>query len=123
MLFGRCLCYGLFGEFTIDDANKFLPLVYNLCHELGVVVCPAIITSNLNTVYDTADGKTIKEICDLIVADGGEILSHSGKFIKADSTKQDYIDVFRTPKQTLESLGYTVRGIITAGGTNYLFNG
>lgn len=104
---------------TIDDANKHLPDVYDLCHELGVPLCPAIITENLNTDYKN-DGRTIKDICNLVVADGGEILAHSGKYITADSTKKDYVDVFREPKRELENHGYTVRGIITAGGDNYL---
>lgn len=106
---------------TIDDANKYLPDVYDLCHELNIPLCPAIITGNLNTDYKN-DGRTIKDICDLVVADGGEILAHSGKYITADSTEEDYADVFREPKIELENLGYTVRGIITAGGTNYLSN-
>lgn len=107
---------------TIDDANKYLPLMYNVCHELGVPLCPAIIPSNLETVHDTADGKTVKEICDLIVADGGEILSHSGKYITEDSTYDDYVEVFRNTKKALEQAGYTVRGIVTAGGEDYLRN-
>ena len=106
---------------TIDDANKYLPDVYDLCHELGVPFCPAIIVGKLNTDYKN-DGRTIKDICDLVVADGGEILAHSGKYITADSTEEDYTDVFREPKFELENLGYTVRGIITAGGDNYLSN-
>lgn len=106
---------------TIDDANKYLPDVYDLCHELGVPFCPAIIVGNLNTDYKN-DGRTIKDICDLVVADGGEILAHSGKYITEDSTEEDYTDVFREPKFELENLGYTVRGIITAGGDNYLSN-
>ena len=106
---------------TIDDANKYLPDVYDLCHELGVPLCPAIIVGNLNTDYKN-DGRTIKDICDLIVADGGEILAHSGKYITADSTEEDYADVFREPKIELEKLGYDIRGIITAGGAGYLSN-
>ena len=106
---------------TIDDANKYLPDVYDLCHELGVPLCPAIIVGNLNTDYKN-DGRTIKDICDLVVADGGEILAHSGKYITADSTEEDYADVFREPKIELEKLGYDIRGIITAGGAGYLSN-
>lgn len=107
---------------TIDDANKYLPSIYDLCHELNIPLCPAIITGNLNTVYPTANNRSIKEICDSITADGGEILAHSGKFIVDSSTEEDYIDVFKKPKQVLEGLGYNIRGIITAGGANYLQN-
>lgn len=106
---------------TIDDANKWLPDVYDLCHELGVPLCPAIIVGNLNTDYKN-DGRTIKDICDLVVADGGEILAHSGKYITKESTEEDYADVFRMPKIELEKLGYDIRGIITAGGAGYLSN-
>lgn len=106
---------------TIDDANKYLPDVYDLCHELGVPLCPAIIVGNLNTDYKN-DGRTIKDICDLVVADGGEILAHSGKYITKESTEEDYADVFRMPKIELEKLGYDIRGIITAGGVGYLSN-
>ena len=107
--------------FTIDDANKYLPDMYDLFHELGVPLSPAIITGNLNEDWK-GDGRTVKDICDLIVADGGEILAHSGKYITADSTESDYIEVFRDPKIELESLGYDVRGIITTGGAGYLEN-
>ena len=106
---------------TIDDANKYLPDVYDLCHELGVPLCPAIIVGNLNTDYKN-DGRTVKDICDLVVADGGEILAHSGKYITKESTEEDYADVFRMPKIELEKLGYDIRGIITAGGAGYLSN-
>ena len=101
---------------TIDDGNMYLPVVYDLCHELGIPLCPAIIPSNLNTSFD---GRTVRDICNLVVADGGEILSHSGKYITNDSTEQDYIDVFRETKKTLENEGFNIRGIITAGGTGY----
>lgn len=107
--------------FTIDDANKYLPDMYDLFHELGVPLSAAIITGNLNEDWK-GDGRTVKDICDLIVADGGEILAHSGKYITADSTESDYIEVFRDPKIELESLGYDIRGIITAGGAGYLEN-
>ena len=107
--------------FTIDDANEYLPDMYDLFHELGVPLSAAIITGNLNKDWK-GDGRTVKGICDLIVADGGEILSHSGKYITADSTESDYIEVFRDPKIELESLGYDIRGIITAGGAGYLEN-
>ena len=106
---------------TIDDANKWLPDVDDLCHELGVPLCPAIIVGNLNTDYKN-DGRTVKDICDLVVADGGEILAHSGKYITKESTEEDYADVFRMPKIELEKLGYDIRGIITAGGAGYLSN-
>ena len=104
---------------TIDDANMYLPVVYDLCHELGIKLCPSIIPSKLNTIHTTANGRTVKQICDLVVADGGEILSHSGKYIKADSTDADYEDVFRETKKVLEENGYDIRGIITAGGDGY----
>ena len=104
---------------TIDDANKYLSEVYDLCHELGIVMCPAIIPSELNTIYDNSNGRSIKDICDLVVADGGEILSHSGKYIKDDSTYTDYEEVFRDTKKILEDNGYEIRGIITAGGAGY----
>ncbi len=107
---------------TIDDANKYLPAMYDLCHELNIPLSPAIITSNLNVVHPTANNRSVKDICDLVVEDGGEILAHSAKFIVDSSTEEDYIDVFKKPKQVLENLGYTVRGIITAGGENYLEN-
>lgn len=107
---------------TIDDVNKYLPAMYDLCHELNIPLSPAIITSNLNVVHPTANNRSVKDICDLVVEDGGEILAHSAKFIVDSSIEEDYIDVFRKPKQTLEELGYNVRGIITAGGENYLQN-
>lgn len=106
---------------TIDDANQYLPGVYDTCHSLGIPVCPSIITSNLDKDWNS-DGRTIKDICDLIVADGGEILAHYGTAITNNSTQSDYEHAFRDTKMTLESLGYDVRGIITTGGEGYLSN-
>lgn len=106
---------------TIDDANQYLGGMYDLCHELQIPLCPAIIPSNLNRDWNS-EGRTIKDICDAIVADGGEILSHSGKYIKNNSTESDYYDVFVQTKQDLENAGYNIRGIITAGGAGYLSN-
>ncbi len=37
---------------TIDDANRFLGRIYDICHEYGVPLCPAIIPWNLDNVYD-----------------------------------------------------------------------
>lgn len=105
---------------TIDDANRFLGRIYDICHEYGVPLCPAIIPWNLDNVYDDPEKRSAREICRLFVKDGGEIISHSGKFLTKDSTDEDYDEVFRKTKEALISEGFSVRGIITAGGPGYL---
>lgn len=104
---------------TIDDGNKYWGKVYDVCHSLGVPLCVATIPENLNISYDN---RTIKDICNLVVADGGEVLSHSYEILTKDSIEEDYIKVFKTNKKTLVENGFNVRGIIIGGGADYITN-
>lgn len=104
---------------TIDDGNKYWGKVYDVCHSLGVPLCVATIPENLNISYDN---RTIKDICNLVVADGGEVLSHSYEILTKDSIEEDYIKVFKTNKKTLVENGFNVRGIILGGGADYITN-
>jgi len=105
---------------TIDDGNKYWGKVYDMCHSLGVPLCVATIPENLNLSFD--DNRTIKDICNLVVADGGEVLSHSYEILTKDSIEEDYIKVFKTNKKTLVENGFNVRGIILGGGADYITN-
>lgn len=105
---------------TIDDGNKYWGKVYDMCHSLGVPLCVATIPENLNLSFD--DNRTIKDICNLVVADGGEVLSHSYEILTKDSIAEDYIKVFKTNKKTLVENGFNVRGIILGGGADYITN-
>ena len=113
--------------FIIDDCNSFTPTCANLFKELEVPLGCAVITSQLDTIHDTANGKTIKQVLQDVVLNGGEILAHySGNL--ADVGYSDGIHTFLTSdedwkkrtrdvKLTLEKNGFKVSGIIRADST------
>lgn len=114
--------------FVIDDCNSFTPTCADLFHTLNKPLGCAVITSTLNTVYDTASGRSIKQILDSVVSDGGEVLAHyTGNLAPAGtpSTSQvTYLTSYddwklrtRDVKYTLTKLGYNVRGLIRADQT------
>lgn len=114
---------------TIDDGNSNLPKMYDLCHALGIPLSPAIppstLTNKYTTGYDyesdsevTVDARTVQEILEAVVADGGEVLSHNGKVITLSSDTERFLLIFRDSKKTLEEAGFTIRGIILSGGTD-----
>lgn len=105
---------------TIDDANKHLSEVYDICHKYKLPLCPAIIPWNLDCVFDNSNGRSVRDICRLIVEDGGEILSHSGKYLQKDSNEADFDEVYRKTREALTNEGFRIRGIVTAGGKDYL---
>ena len=114
--------------FIIDDSNEFLAPMYELFHSYGVPLSTACIIDNLSKTYSTSNGLTVKQVNDLIVADGGEVLAHySGNLADKGYTddsgrtylteESDWLARTRDVKRILENNGYKVRGIIRADYT------
>lgn len=61
--------------FVIDDVSEFLEPCYNLFHSKNVPLSSATILDYIDTKW-SGTTHTVKELLDLIVADGGEVLMH-----------------------------------------------
>ena len=107
--------------FINDDAKKWLHVAYDVFHEHGVPLGAAVIADNIPLMNDTetSGNRTIKETLDLIVADGGEVLTHyAGNLLATDSYETWYNKVIRDGKNVIESYGFTTRGLILADRSN-----
>lgn len=112
--------------FVCDDCNSYLPAIYDLFHEKGIPLSSATITSTLGTTY-SGETRTIKDILNLIVADGGEILAHYNGNLADEgysdgiheflTDESDWLSKTRDVKKVLEENGFEVRGIIRADYT------
>ena len=114
--------------FVIDDSNKTLYPIYKIFHDKGVKLSSATIPGNLNISVEGIG--TNKDVLDLIVADGGEVLVHySGNLIdigeQAPDTDRTYLNTVEdwdsrivATKKALEDMGYKIRGVIRADYTS-----
>ena len=100
---------------TIDDSNSALGEFYDVAHSRGIPISTACVASELNR--SVSGGRTIREINNLIVADGGEILAHYVESPTDDTPYEDWLEITRTPKKILMEEGWVVRGLIRAGAT------
>jgi hypothetical protein len=114
--------------FVIDDSNKTLYPIYKKFHDKGVKLSSATIPGNLNIAVEGIG--TNKDVLDLIVADGGEVLVHYyGNLIdigeQAPDTDRTYLNTVEdwnsrivVTKKALEDMGYKIRGVIRADYTS-----
>ena len=114
--------------FVIDDSNKTLYPIYKIFHDKGVKLSSATIPGNLNISVEGIG--TNKDVLDLIVADGGEVLVHYyGNLIdigeQAPDTDRTYLNTVEDwesrivgTKKALEDMGYKIRGVIRADYTS-----
>lgn len=114
--------------FIIDDSNKTLYPIYKIFHDKGVKLSSATIPDNLNISVEGVG--TNKDVLDLIVADGGEVLVHYyGNLIdiggQAPDTDRTYLNTVEdwesrivATKKALEDMGYKIRGVIRADYTS-----
>lgn len=114
--------------FVIDDSNKTLYPIYKIFHDKGVKLSSATIPDNLNISVEGVG--TNKDVLDLIVADGGEVLVHYyGNLIdiggQAPDTDRTYLNTVEdwesrivATKKALEDMGYKIRGVIRADYTS-----
>ena len=117
--------------FVIDDCNSYLPKAAEIFHTNNIPLSSATIVSKLNNVYThytPSNTKTVKEILQDMVDDGGEVLAHyTGNLAPAGTpdtqsthyltTEKDWLERTRDVKMVLEENGFDVRGIITADST------
>lgn len=114
--------------FVIDDSNETLYPIYKIFHDKGVKLSSATIPGNLNIAVEGIG--TNKDVLDLIVADGGEVLVHYyGNLIdigeQAPDTDRTYLNTVEdwdsrivVTKKALEDMGYKIRGVIRADYTS-----
>lgn len=117
--------------FVIDDCNSYLPKAMEIFKNANVPLSSATDISKLNNVYTQhtpLNTKTVKELLDDLVLNGGEVLSHYTGNLAPPGTpnsgsthyltsEEDWLKRTRDVKMVLENLGYNVRGIITADST------
>ncbi len=100
---------------TFDDGNTTLGTVSSILNEYNIPLCAAVPPRNL---YLPVTGRTIKDMCDEIVANGGEILAHEFNPL-TDATDYDNIKrIVMDSKNKLTEAGFNVRGLMKPGGTN-----
>lgn len=104
--------------FVLDDCRPDMNRVAEIFLENDVPLCIAAIWENL--LFSTSDGtETRREVCERVVAAGGEVLAHDGEVI-TEELLTDYNGLakhFYEDKWMLEQMGFEVNGIILAGGT------
>lgn len=112
--------------FVCDDCNSYLPAIYDLFHEKGIPLSAATIVSTLGTTY-SGETRSIKDVLNLIAADGGEILAHYNGNLADEgyndgtheflTTESDWLTRTRDVKKALEENGFNIRGLIRADYT------
>ena len=100
---------------TIDDSNSALGDFYDVAHSRGIPISTACMANKLNN--GVSGGRTIREINNLIVADGGEILAHYAGSPTDNTSYEDWLELTRTPKKILMEEGWVIRGLIRADST------
>lgn len=106
-----------YATFTFDDSNTDIDQIEALFEKKNIPCCFATIPSRLN-LKCTSTSKTILQVLKEAVANGGEILSHYTPQINSLSTDEDYIKCYVETKKQLNDAGFTVDGVIVAGGGN-----
>lgn len=118
--------------FVIDDCNSFTPTCADLFQTLKIPLSSACIIATLNTIHSTANGRTIKEVLQEIVENGGEVLAHySGNLADPGYVNGNYIYLTsdedwkirtRDVKKKLEEEGFIIRGLIKADASQSYSN-
>ena len=107
--------------FVIDDCGYPTYTMYQLFHEKGLPLSSAAIPGRLNEAVPEVGH--MKDVLNLIVTDGGEILAHYygnlvdiGKEVSGNylNTREDWNRLIRDTKIELEKNGFEIRGVIRA---------
>jgi len=115
-----------FVSFIWDDLRSDIDLVASIFAEYGFPIDIAAIPANLSNTasgLQTAShgytvGMTMQEVCEQVVADGGEIMAHTGSIVTSEN-QYDYdfmYDHYVEPKKQLERAGFNIRGFMRVGG-------
>lgn len=117
---------GAYITFVWDDLRSDIDKVAAIFAEynfpIGVAAIPSNLTRVCNGLEEPSQGYTVgmtaKQVCDRVVTLGGEIMSHNSNVVNV-TNQYDYdfmYNYFIKTRKTLENNGYTIRGIIRAGG-------
>lgn len=101
---------------TIDDSNEYLAGFYDVAHSKSVPISSACVHTRLNNKEKNGT-RTIREINNFIVADGGEILAHYSGSPNDNTSYEDWLTYTRDVKKALTEEGWTIRGLIRADST------
>lgn len=119
-------------SFVFDDLKNNIDSVAAVFEEYDMPLCIAAIPDRLNvkaTGLNAASqsftvGMSMSEVMAQVVTNGGEILSHNTEVVTA-TNQYDYdfmYDYFVNSKSSLENAGFTIKGLIRAGGTGAINN-
>jgi hypothetical protein len=104
--------------FVLDDCRPDMDKITDIFAKQSAPLCIAAIPSLMTNVV--LDGEeTVKQVCDRVVSNGGEILAHHSIVLSQQSLNDFDVmfEHFFISKQQLSEYGYDVNGIILAGGT------
>ena len=112
--------------FCFDDGYNDIDYIAKIFDEFNYPLCLAVppnrIYSSVNGLSDKGLGNIELDVMKHIESNGGEILCHSSNVITADNinNKNLLIETFIKNKKALTDAGLNIRGIILAGGANYI---
>ena len=101
---------------TIDDSNEYLAGFYDVAHSKNIPISTCCIHTRLNNKEKNGN-RTIREINNLIVADGGEILAHYSGSPNDNTSDEEWLTYTRDVKKALTKEGWKIRGLIRADST------
>ena len=101
---------------TIDDSNEYLAGFYDVAHSKNIPISTCCIHTRLNNKEKNGN-RTIREINNLIVADGGEILAHYSGSPNDNTPDEEWLTYTRDVKKALTKEGWKIRGLIRADST------
>lgn len=107
--------------FVLDDCRPDMDRVADIFQEYEIPLCIAAVHENL--LFPASRGEeTRQQVCERVVAAGGEVLAHDGEVITQE-TLRDYCELteqFYEDKWVLEQKGFDVNGIVLAGGSGQI---
>ena len=101
---------------TIDDSNEYLAGFYDVAHSKGVPISTCCIHTRLDN-KEKGGNRTIRQINNLIVADGGEILAHYSGSPNNNTSDTEWLTYTKDVKKALTKEGWNIRGLIRADST------
>lgn len=103
--------------FVIDDTSAFLEPCYDLFHNKQIPLSSASIIEYIDKKW-SGTTHTIKELLNLIVADGGEVLMHYSGSLKKTDDEKIWNQKLVGDMLIMRKYGYDVNGLIAAGSTD-----
>jgi len=107
--------------FVLDDCRPDMDKIADVFEEYNVPLCIAAVHENLP--FPASEGEeTRREVCERVVVQGGEVLSHDAEVITAEviDNYSELMEQFFEDKWILHQMGFDVNGIVLAGGSGQL---